>query len=55
VTLFSTRAITRGLAGLLVGMLRQRGVELNPNDAANNRTSFKFSNVNYLITVFSRY
>jgi hypothetical protein len=34
VTPFSTGAIKRGLAGLLVGMLRQRGTEMNRNDAA---------------------
>jgi hypothetical protein len=34
VTPFSTGAIKRGLAGLLVGMLRQHGTEMNRNDAA---------------------
>ncbi len=34
VTPFSAGAIRRGLAGLLVGMLRQRGSEMNRNDAA---------------------
>ncbi len=53
VTPFSTGAIKRGLAGLLVGMLRQRGTELNPNDAAG-----KFQRldtvVNDIVEVISR-
>lgn len=35
VTPFSTGAIRRGLAGLLVGMLRQRDMTMNRNDAAS--------------------
>ena len=34
VTPFSTGAIKRGLAGLLVGMLRQSGTDMNRNDTA---------------------
>jgi hypothetical protein len=34
VTPFSTGALKRGLAGLLVSLVRLRGSELNPNDAA---------------------
>lgn len=39
VTPFSPGALQRGLAGLLVSMVRLRGVEFNPNDAASRVTT----------------
>jgi hypothetical protein len=53
VTPFSTGAIKRGLAGLLVGMLRQRGTELNPNEGAGKFQRLDAS-VNDAIEAISR-
>ena len=39
VTPFSPGSLQRGLAGLLVSMVRLRGVEFNPNDAASRVTT----------------
>lgn len=39
VTPFSARAIDRGLNGILVGLIRMVGTELNPNESAHNLAS----------------
>ena len=39
VTPFSPGALQRGLAGLLVSLVRLRGIEFNPNEAASRITT----------------